>query len=298
MNSGGKTFALQILSGKQQGGLHPLVPGRDMVIGRAAGLDLVLIEDMISRRHARISVREDELVLTDLGSTNGTFVNGERIEEVRLSEGDRILLGATILTVVSSPEEIILPSSSDFTPHGAMNGRLEEVSLPDLLQLFRSSQKTGTLHLQERDDWATIHLRKGRVVFASMGRDPTLPAEKAIYRILCWERGSFELRPAEEREFPNEIQETTEALLMESLRQLDEMRALRLPSRDAVLVLSPMAPPLRQLDAAELDLLQLALEQGRFGAILDKSVGTDLDVSRAILSLIEKGYLQVKNDAP
>lgn len=295
----GKTFALQILSGKRQGGLVPLHPGKELLIGRAAGLDLVLVEDMISRRHARIVVRDDEAVLEDLGSTNGTFVNGERIAAVRLQEGDRILVGSTILSVVAQGEGMLLPSSPDlpsFATSGAMSGRLEEVSLPDILQMFGASQKSGTLHLQDRDKSATLHLRQGRVVFASLVASPSLPPLQAAHRILTWERGAFELQPEEQRPFPEEIREPTEALLMEALRRLDELRALPAPDPGAVFTLASNSPPLRELDPEELDLLQLAHEHRSYEAILDHG-SDDLETTRRLLSLTERGYLRMDEHA-
>lgn len=298
--SDGKTFALQILSGKRQGGLVPLHPGKDLLIGRAAGLDLVLVEDMISRRHAKISVRDhDEVILEDLGSTNGTFVNGERIASARLQEGDRILVGSTILSVVAQGEEMILPSSPDlpsFATSGAMSGRLEEVSLPDILQMFGASQKSGTLHLQDRNKSATLHLRRGRVIYASVDASPSLPPLQAAYRVLAWERGAFELQPEEPRKFPEEIGEPTEALLMEALRRLDELRALPAPGPDATFTLSSNTPPLRELAPEDLDLLQLAHEHRSYGAILDHE-RDDLEVTRRLLSLTERGYLRMDDHA-
>lgn len=107
----GKSLALLVLSGKQEGRLLPLQPGTELFIGRMEGMDLVLSEDLVSRRHACVEVREEGAILRDLGSTNGTFVNGKRIREVALREGDRILLGATILSVVPN-EEMILTGAS------------------------------------------------------------------------------------------------------------------------------------------------------------------------------------------
>jgi len=66
----------------------------EMVIGRTASAELFLDEDGVSRRHARIHVRDDGTpVLDDLGSTNGTFVNGERIKSRALQDGDKIQIG-------------------------------------------------------------------------------------------------------------------------------------------------------------------------------------------------------------
>jgi hypothetical protein len=73
--------------------------GAPIRIGRAPDCELVLRDSRVSRRHARLTARNGVLVLTDLGSTNGTRVNGHRVTEVVLGAGDRITLGDTTLLV-------------------------------------------------------------------------------------------------------------------------------------------------------------------------------------------------------
>jgi len=75
--------------------------GGQMTIGRARDNDLVLDDAKVSRHHARLLPRHGTLVFTDLGSTNGSWVNGARVAEVALGEGDRIEIGATVLVVES-----------------------------------------------------------------------------------------------------------------------------------------------------------------------------------------------------
>ena len=74
-------------------------------IGRGPECELVLHDSRVSRRHARLAGRDGVLVLTDLGSTNGTMVNGHRVTEVVLGAGDRIELGETSLVVRVVPTE-------------------------------------------------------------------------------------------------------------------------------------------------------------------------------------------------
>ena len=94
-------FALRFISGKYQGGEFPLRMNREIIIGRSSDLDMVLVEDMVSRRHAKISSTDNEVYIQDMGSTNGTFVNGEKIAgRALLHEGDRILVGTSIIKVV------------------------------------------------------------------------------------------------------------------------------------------------------------------------------------------------------
>ena len=73
--------------------------GAQMGIGRAPECELVLKDSRASRRHARLAARDGVLVLTDLGSTNGTRVNGHRVTEVVLGARDRVQIGETSILV-------------------------------------------------------------------------------------------------------------------------------------------------------------------------------------------------------
>lgn len=79
------------------GRTYPLSIG-STVIGRGDQANLRLPDVGISRRHARIDFDGGQVVLTDLGSTNGTTVNGQRVSAVALNPGDMIQLGTTTLT--------------------------------------------------------------------------------------------------------------------------------------------------------------------------------------------------------
>lgn len=71
------------------------------VIGRAMAADIQLDEDSVSREHARVRVAHNATRVSDLGSTNGVFVNGHRVQEALLKDGDRLHLGETILKYIS-----------------------------------------------------------------------------------------------------------------------------------------------------------------------------------------------------
>jgi len=79
------------------GRTYPLQMG-STVIGRGDQANLRLPDVGISRRHARLDFDGNQVVLTDLGSTNGTMVNGQRVSAVALNPGDMIQLGTTTLT--------------------------------------------------------------------------------------------------------------------------------------------------------------------------------------------------------
>ena len=73
-----------------------------VTIGRLADCDVVLSDDSVSRRHAELRRQGGEVVLVDLGSTNGTKVNGATVKERRLTDGDLISIGTTQLRFEAS----------------------------------------------------------------------------------------------------------------------------------------------------------------------------------------------------
>ncbi|WP_213455699.1 FhaA domain-containing protein [Rhizomonospora bruguierae] len=93
--SGGGRGTVRLVSG--DGRTYPLQMG-STVIGRGDQANLRLPDVGISRRHARLDYDGAQVVLTDLGSTNGTMVNGQRVSAVALNPGDMIQLGTTTLT--------------------------------------------------------------------------------------------------------------------------------------------------------------------------------------------------------
>lgn len=295
-------LALRFISGKYQGGEFPLGDQQEIIVGRASDLDMVLVEDMVSRRHARIACSEQQIVIEDLGSTNGTFVNGEKIKRTTLKEGDRVLIGTSILKVVSTDSAPQPRRSGGAEMAGtrsaqtrSMAGSIEEIPLPDLLQLFGTSKKSCVLIVRSDEDVGKIFLRKGIVYFASINDLEEVPPLKSVFRMLTWTRGTFELGPPDERQMPGEVQASVQELLMEGLRQIDELNNLRdrLPDLGARLFLQhPLVPALRDLEPLELDVFQLAFNYQHLATVLNKSQATDLDTAKTVLKLIEAGYLR------
>jgi pSer/pThr/pTyr-binding forkhead associated (FHA) protein len=79
------------------------VDGTPLTLGRATDNGLVVADPRVSRHHARLQARRGTLVFTDLGSTNGSRVNGVRVDECALGAGDRVLVGDTVLLVEQLP---------------------------------------------------------------------------------------------------------------------------------------------------------------------------------------------------
>jgi hypothetical protein len=79
-----------------------VVDGGRLSIGRALDNDVVLADERVSRHHGRIGLRMGMLVYTDLGSTNGSYLNGTPVTEIALGPGDVLQLGSSTLTIDQS----------------------------------------------------------------------------------------------------------------------------------------------------------------------------------------------------
>lgn len=95
---------LRFVSGRYETAEFPVVDAGAR-IGRAAGLDMVLHDDLVSNEHARIEIANNVVWLEDLRSANGTFVNGKRIERVAIVPGDRIVIGGNTIEVLAAGRE-------------------------------------------------------------------------------------------------------------------------------------------------------------------------------------------------
>jgi hypothetical protein len=302
-------YAFKFISGKYQGGEFPLPDDGELLIGRAADLDMVLVEDMVSRKHAKLVTQAGAVTLIDLGSTNGTFVNGEKIRRAELKRNDRVLIGTSILKLVAAGEargdvpdsgdkDALKAMMSDLARRSpassTMSGDLEEVPLPDLLQLFSTNKKTGVLSISGTNR-GRLYMKEGVLEFVSLGNDTHVPAMKALCRMLMWTAGTFQFESVSEPpNVPVAFETSTENTLIEAMRQNDEARRLfsQLPSPDTTMrLVVPITAPLSGLSAPELDVLQLAVNHGRMKAILDKAAFTDHEVLTHLVTLLKNGYL-------
>lgn len=292
-------YALLFVSGRYQGTVFALPGEGKLVVGRESDSELVLPEDLVSRRHAEFVVKDGEVSLKDLASTNGTFVNGQRIKKAKLAVGDRVLVGTSLMKLVPAP-----PGAQATPPvivtrtraQAAMQGKLEEVPLPDLVQMVTSARKSGVLVLKRDEEEARIDLREGRLAGCRLSAAPAVTDQKAFWRLLTWERGAFELVPPPDPLPPAAVDLDVGPLLMEGIRQLDEWReqSSRLPRLEVkVELVVPLEARLRDLSPEELDVVQAVLPGGTIQSILDCAPEPDVDLARAIGRLLERGYLRV-----
>jgi two-component system, cell cycle response regulator len=101
----GTSATLLVLSGSNVGEMYRIDKDA-IVVGRGDRVDVRLVDDGISREHIRLSKTGESIELEDLGSTNGTYCNGRRVQRQLLAEGDKILLGSTTILKFSYQDKL------------------------------------------------------------------------------------------------------------------------------------------------------------------------------------------------
>ncbi len=96
------TWILETPAGAEPSFIFRMLPGNQKTIGRAAGADFIVDAGMVSRAHCRLSATSVEVEVVDLDSTNGTYVNGQRITRALLRHGDQLDIGRVSLLVFQS----------------------------------------------------------------------------------------------------------------------------------------------------------------------------------------------------
>lgn len=179
----------------------------------------------VSRRHAEITWTDQAPVLSDLGSSNGTLVNGRRISKPHaLQDGDELAVGPWLctyrdqrkgpLSAAQDTNMLTAPMLSD-----AMAGRLDQVSLFELLQTLELNRKTGVLEVFGGEVNGSMGLREGRPVYADAEGHTGL---EAIYALLRETEGQFSFGPGLDDAREAEVNLPVTAILMEASRRLDE----------------------------------------------------------------------------
>jgi pSer/pThr/pTyr-binding forkhead associated (FHA) protein len=95
-------WILQSVDPEDAGLTFRMLPGTLKTMGRAPRADFVVDAALVSRVHCRFTLNDtEELEIEDLGSTNGTFVNGRKVSKVVLADGDKLTIGRVEFVVSS-----------------------------------------------------------------------------------------------------------------------------------------------------------------------------------------------------
>jgi hypothetical protein len=197
-------------------------------IGRSRGCDLRLPGGDASRRHAEIVGGPDGFTITDLGSTNGTFVNDQRMKTQVLQPGDRIEIGNNMITfcqVGGGLESIGLDRDRELTiqverPIAAQvfEGELSEIPPFALLQILELGGTSGLLSIEADQAEGRLWLSGGAPIHAETKQHSGFDA---AVEIVNFSGGRFNFQPSEEAAERSIVASVTE-LLLEASRLLDE----------------------------------------------------------------------------
>lgn len=224
----------------------------------------------------------DEAVAT---STLPGYLEGILVKPLNLDEVRAHL--SSVFTRADAAREVGQES-------GAVQGSLTQISMVDLVQVFAMNRRSGCIRLSGGPDGETaeVFVADGRIEDAKIG---FARGEKALYRILGWSAGSFSFVPGGKSATAT-IGAATDSLLMEGMRQGDELARIReaVPSADAEI--KRLVPPdgvpegLHPVTAEILDLLQY---YSKVGDLVDRAKATDLEVYLALQSLVSNEIIRV-----
>jgi pSer/pThr/pTyr-binding forkhead associated (FHA) protein len=214
-------------------------------IGRAVENDILLTEPRVSRKHAEIEWLKFQkgYCICDLRSSNGTYLNNERLPPNRphfLNDWDKIRIASAVLTVrivgnssaiMDEFKELRARDQCDVTQiinvadivgqtsTTGFAGDLAHLCPVELFQMLETGYKSGILSMKTTLGEGSFSISNGRVVAA---RFNTKTGEHAVYETLKFNSGAFNFTPKEIKIENPEITATTTMLLMEGCRLLDE----------------------------------------------------------------------------
>ena len=216
-------------------------PDRVVTVGRAKECDISVPSQMVSRNHGRITFEKGVWVYVDLKSSNGSRVNGKRVERAALESGDVIDVGGFMITykeihdltdISDKPEDegktmaldpsmlkrAAMAGLDGVSMLGGLGGSLADIAIADILQLMEMQRKNGTLTLDFEGAIGKIFISGGSMVHAEYGK---LKGEPAVLKMMNKHKGSFHFDPREPS-VERTISRPTTSVLMDAAREMDE----------------------------------------------------------------------------
>ncbi|MCU0676147.1 MAG: DUF4388 domain-containing protein [Myxococcota bacterium] len=172
------------------------------------------------------------------------------------------------------------------------SGSLSEMGLVDLLQTIDISRKSGVLHLSHGDKRGAVFFDEGSLAHAELG---ALRGEHAVYRFLVWNDGHFDLEFRPVRIGERTIQTSTQGLLMEGMRRVDEWGRMleQLPPLDRIFEVddASLVERLAEIPDELNDLLRLFDGQRSLMQVVDDRSTDDLATLESITKLYFEGLI-------
>src|SRR3972149_12400 len=214
---GAEPLVLHQVSGPGRPRKIRLLPLEEAVFGRDDDCQVILDEEPVSRRHARILFADLKPQVLDLGRSNGTDLSGKHVHSlIQKSKGQ---------------------TSTHPGQRSPFSGNLSEIPLPSLLQVLDSDRATGTLVIRHAGREGKLHIHQGVIRHATLGRARGV---KALYRLMVLEEGCFEFFiPGRCPEYET-VEGDLPKHLLEAMRQKDEFGVYhkQLPQGEVGLVLN------------------------------------------------------------
>jgi len=286
------------LSGRLQGNELSLSGRQQVLVGRTEAADMLLSDGLVSREHARFVIAEGQLTVEDLNSTNGTFVNGDRVVGARqIGDGDRVLIGTSIIKIASKSEAVTdrppTPRKAEPRPDAApeLSGDIADMSVPELLTLMAERRISGVLQLTSGNIAGELRVHSGAVGNASIDNLHGASAYKAAIRLLGWIDGYY-IIIEDSTPIAMTVQLPVAEFLVDGLYKLDEWEVLKQRLPATMRLARPITAPIRELSDSEIDLLQAVHNFEDTTRVVDSMIDADHRIAAQLLGLIDAGYLR------
>ena len=281
-----------------------------VAIGRHHSNDVQLRSNRVSNYHAEILNEVDGLLLRDMGSTNGTYVNNESVRRHRLKTGDCIRVGNFQITVrliprgrsasdVANPFSVgtignILPFQRTVSAtHLTVSRDRLDTTLPDLLIQLASHAATVMVLIRNQSDAGRIYMEEGRIVHCEAGPVRKL---KALHRLIALQKGRYEIFDfPQEASVPTTIAGQTELIVLEAMQQIEALEGLTsaLPPLVYEIALDEeCGTPINTLTPDELDTYEQIVRFRTIVKVVEESELTDFAALRLIHRLLSKGFFK------
>ena len=281
-----------------------------VAIGRHHTNDIQLRSNRVSNYHVEILNDADELLIRDMGSTNGTYVNDESVRRQRLETGDLIRIGSFELNVtlvprrrrktkLASPFRVgtvgnILPYQSAVSATQlTVSPERIDTTLPDLLLQLATHGMTAMIVIRNQSGDGRLYLNDGQIVHCQAGN---VRKEKALHRVLGIQKGRYEIFGfPTDATVPTTIGGQTEPIILEAMQQIEALERLtsKLPPLVYEIGLNDTCEvAVNILNGAELGIYEYLIRYQTIVRVMEESELTDFQVLRHIHSLLARGFFR------
>ncbi len=279
-------------------------------LGRHHTNDVQLRSSRVSNHHAEILNEVDGLMLRDMGSTNGTYVNDEAIRLQRIKTGDRIRVGNFQITVrliprgrvaseIANPFSVgtignILPFQRNVSAtHLTVSRERLDATLPDLLMQLAAHNTTAMVVIRNQNEAGRIYVDKGQIIHCEAG---AVRKAKALHRVLAQQKGRYEIPefPAD-ASVPTTIAGQTDLIVLEAMQQIEALERLtsQLPPLVHEITLDEdCSKAINTLSPDEIEAYQYLVRYQTIMKVMEESPFTDFAVLRLIHGLLARGFFR------